>query len=108
MTLAETMIEVYRQVMAAENGPPKEVELDGRTFRVRRTRSTEVYAVDFSFGEHELTGIEQNPAKKSRWAKKAREGARIMQFLCQSQFIANVCDGRLNRYGMWKDLNLPE
>ena len=94
--------------MAAEDGPPKEVEIDGRKFRVRRTRSTEVNAVDFVYGEHEMTGIEQNPAKKSRWAKRAREGAKIMQFLCQSQFIANVCDGKMNRYGIWRDLDLPD
>ena len=108
MTLAETFLEVWQKVMDAEGGPPKEIILEGETYRVRRTRSTHVHAVDFMFGELDVTGIEQNPRKKTRWAKKAREGAKVMQFLCERQFIANVCDGVLSRYGMWKDLNLPE
>ncbi len=108
MTLAETFIEIWRQVMDSGDGPPKQVTIGGQTWRVRRTRSTQVHAVDFMFGEYDVTGIEQNPRKKTRWAKKAREGAKVMQFLCERQFIANVCDGVLNRYGIWKDLNLPE
>ena len=29
-----------------------------------------------------------------------------MQFSCQGRYVGNVCEGRLTRYGAWRDLGL--
>jgi hypothetical protein len=39
--------------------------------------------------------LEQNPETKSRWAKRAREGKKIMQFLEGGKYIAVVVDGEV-------------
>ena len=62
--------------------------------------------MDFEQGDLQLIGIEQNPRKSSRWAHLARRGKRVMQFSCQGRYIGNVCEGRLTRYGAWRDLSL--
>ena len=105
MSLAETLIEVWRQTLAEEN---KEVRLEDRAYRIKMTRSTKVRTLDFDYGEYTLTAIEQNPAKKSRWAKMAREGHKIVQFNYLGRFFANVCDAQLTRYGAWSDFGLPD
>jgi len=46
-----------------------------------------------------LRGLEQNPNTKSRWAQLAREGKKIMQFLNEGRYIANVIDGKAQFYG---------
>ena len=104
MTLSETLILAWQQVLA-EARPG--VELEGRTYAVEKTRGRRLRTVDFAFGSHPLTGIEQNPTKASRWAQMARRGKRIMQFSIQGRYIGNVCEGRLTRYGAWQDLRLP-
>ncbi len=105
MTLSETLVSVWQQVLAEER---QAVELEGERYRVGRTRSRKLCTVDFSFGEYTLTGIEQNPETGSRWALLARKGKRIMQFNYTGRYFANVCDGRLTRYPAWKDLDLPD
>ena len=46
----------------------------------------------------ELRGLEQNPETKSRWAKMAREGKKVMQFLEGGRYVAVVVDGDLKAY----------
>jgi hypothetical protein len=47
----------------------------------------------------ELHGaLEQNPNTKSRWAKLAREGQQVMQFLEGDRYIAVVVDGKIHIY----------
>lgn len=103
MTLSEAFLAVYQQVLVEEN---PEIELDGETFPVRRTRSRKLRVVDFSFGDHAFVGLEQNPDTRSRWARLAKQGKRIMQFTAETGYVANVCDGRLNRYPGWQRLRL--
>ena len=105
VTLAETLIEIWRQSLA-ESG--SEVVLGEQHSPVRRTRALGLRTVAFEFQGHALEGIEQNPEKTSRWAQLAREGKRIMQFRYRARFFANVCEGSVMRYPIWKSLGLPE
>jgi hypothetical protein len=36
-------------------------------------------------------------AEKSRWAQIARSGKRVMQFLSENRYVANVADGNMCR-----------
>jgi hypothetical protein len=49
--------------------------------------------------DHPLRGLEQNPNTNSRWAQLAREGKKVMQFLSDGRYIANIVDGKLQFYG---------
>lgn len=103
MSLSETLIAAWQQVLAEDK---KGVQLGGRTYSVGKTRGQRLRTVEFEYGELRVTGIEQNPRKSSRWAQLARRGKRVMQFASQGRYIGNVCEGRLTRYGAWKDLRL--
>jgi hypothetical protein len=46
--------------------------------------------VDFVFDRNEVRGLEQNPKTKSRWGEMARSGAKVMQFLSEGRYVANV------------------
>jgi hypothetical protein len=39
--------------------------------------------VDFVFDGNEIRGLEQNPDTRSEWAKLARSGKKVMQFLSE-------------------------
>ena len=103
MTLPETLLAVWQQVLVEEN---KAVVLEGESYRVVPTRKKKLRAVDFDCGEQRFTGIEQNPETKSRWAQMARKGQRVMQFSCQGRYVANVAEGKLTRYPAWHGLRL--
>lgn len=103
MTLAETLISVWKQVLLEGK---KEVRLGPQSYPVKQTRSRKLAAVDFEYAGVPLTGLEQNPQKSSRWAQLARKGKKIMQFSCQGRYVGNVCEGRLTRYAAWHDLRL--
>lgn len=105
MNLSESLVEVWRQAMA--EGRP-DVEVGGERFPVGRTRHQGLRTVFFRYGDFRISGIEQNPETTSRWARLAREGQRIMQFSYRRRYVANVCEGRLMRYGSWKDEGLPD
>jgi len=105
MTLAETLIVVWQQLLTEDRA---EIRLDNGAYKVKRTRSAKLKMVDFDYSEWTLTGIEQNPEKASRWAAMARKGKRIVQYKCENRFIGNVCNGRLTRYPAWKDAGLPD
>jgi hypothetical protein len=42
--------------------------------------------------------VEQNPSTNSRWAKLAREGKKVMQFLVDGRYVAGVADGNVTVY----------
>jgi hypothetical protein len=48
--------------------------------------------VDFVFDGNEIRGLEQNPQTKSRWAQLASCGKKVMQFLSEGRYVANVVD----------------
>jgi hypothetical protein len=92
----ETLISVWRQALVEDR---RTVTLEGVQYPVRRTSRSKLREVDFRFEEQTLRGLEQNPKTNSRWAKVAREGKKVMQFLSDGRYIANVVDGKLQFYG---------
>src|SRR5713101_9699272 len=92
----QTLIEVWRQTFV-ENA--KVVELGTERYPVRRTPKRGLRQVDFTFEGHEIRGLEQNPETKSRWAQLARSGKKVMQFISEGRYVANVVDGKVTRYG---------
>jgi hypothetical protein len=96
LSLEQALIEVWRQTLA-EN--VKTVELGTQHFRVRPTPKRGLRQVDFTFDGNEVRGLEQNPQTKSRWAQMARSGKKVMQFLSEGRYVANVVDGKVTFYG---------
>jgi len=90
-----TLVSVWQQTLIDKK---KTVELDGETYPVMQTAKSKLRQVDFRFEDRELRGLEQNPNTKSRWAKQAREGKHVMQFLEQGKYIAVVVDGKVHIY----------
>jgi hypothetical protein len=95
-TLEEILISVWRQALVEG---ARTVTVAGKSFPVRRTSRSRLREVDFQFEDHELRGLEQNPKTTSRWARLAREGKQVMQFLSAGRYLAVVVDGRAQFYG---------
>ena len=92
----QALVEVWRQALV-ENA--KAVKVGGESYPVRRTAKRGLRQVDFVFDGNEIRGLEQNPDTKSRWAQLARSGKKVMQFLNEGRYVANVVDGKVTRYG---------
>ena len=95
LSFEQTLIEVWRQALV-ENA--KTVELGADRFPVRRTSKRGLREIDFIFDGNEIRGLEQNPQTKSRWAQMARSGKKVMQFLIEGRYVANVVDGKVTLY----------
>lgn len=93
--LEEILIAVWRQALA---DGAKYVQIADEKYPVLATRKRGLKQVDFRFDGHELRGLEQNPDTKSRWAKMAREGKKVMQFLEHGRYVAVVVDGSMRAY----------
>src|ERR1700747_3280360 len=98
MTLSfeQALIEVWRQTFV-ENA--KVVELGSERYPVRSTPKRGLRQGDFVFEGTEIRGLEQNPHTKSRWAQMARSGKKVMQFLSEGRYVANVVNGKGTLYG---------
>src|SRR5271156_4222188 len=96
LNLEDALIEVWRQALVEEK---PEVELNGSRFPGRRTAKKHLRQIEFCVGGGGGRGIEQNPKTASRWAQLAREGHKVMQFLMQGRYFANVVDGNVMLYG---------
>ena len=105
MTLDETLIAVWHQALVEGRAA---IELGGECYPVEHTPAKKLRTVDFTYQSHRFTGIEQNPRTSSRWAELARQGKRIMQFSQAGRYVANVCEGKLTRYGTWDGMVPPE
>jgi len=92
----QTLVAVWRQVLV-ENATA--VELGGKRYSVRITPRKGLRQIDFVFDGNEIRGLEQNPDTKSQWAQLARAGNKVMQFLADGRYVANVVDGRVTLYG---------
>jgi hypothetical protein len=92
----QTLVEVWRQTLV-ENA--NFVELGKEHYPVRKTPKRGLRQVDFMFDGNEIRGLEQNPETKSRWAQMARSGKKVMQFLSEGRYVANVVDGKVTLYG---------
>src|ERR1700722_11795455 len=99
-TLEEVLFWGWRQALAE---PARAVTVGGMSFPVRKTSRSRLHEVDFHFEDRELRGLEQNPKTTSRWARLAREGKKVMQFLSAGRYIAVVVDGRVQFYGKKAD-----
>jgi NADPH-dependent ferric siderophore reductase len=94
--LDEALISIWQQTLVEQK---KIVNVGGSTYSVRRTSKHRLAQVDFAWHGVEYRGLEENPQTASRWAKLAREGAKVMQFLQAGKYIGVVADGAMKRYG---------
>jgi hypothetical protein len=94
-SLEDVLLTVYRQSLIENK---KTVTLEDQNFPVRSTAKRKLKQIDFRFDGRELRGLEQNPDTKSRWAKMARDGKRVMQFLERGKYVAVVADGKVHFY----------
>ena len=95
LSFEEALIEVWRQTLVES---ARTVELGTERFPVRKTPKRGLRQVDFVFEGNEIRGLEQNPQTKSRWAQLARSGKKVMQFLSDGGYVANVVDGKVTLY----------
>jgi hypothetical protein len=91
----DAFLSVWRQALVEEK---KIITVGDATFSVRRTTKNRLAQIDFELSGVEFRGLEQNPQTKSRWAKMAREGAKVMQFLRARRYVGVVADGVLKHY----------
>jgi hypothetical protein len=89
------LLSVWQQSLVDKK---KTAELDSETYPVRQTAKSKLKQIDFRFGGRELRALEQNPKTKSRWAKLAREGKVVMQFLENGKYVAVIVDGKVHIY----------
>lgn len=89
------LLSVWQQSLVDKK---KIVEVDGEIYSVKQTAKSKLKQIDFRSEGRELRGLEQNPNTKSRWAKLAREGKKVMQFLDAGRYIAVVADGKIQIY----------
>ena len=94
--LEEILVSVWRQVLV---DGAKYVQVGDEDYPIRETSRRRLKQVDFRFEDKELRGLEQNPDTKSRWAKMAREGKKVMQFLEVGRYVAVVVHGKMKTYG---------
>jgi hypothetical protein len=95
-SLEEILISVWQQVLVDESST---VSVCGKKFRVQSTSRSKLREVDFECDGEKLRGLEQNPSTRSNWAKLAREGKKVMQFLRDGKYVANVVNGKARFYG---------
>jgi hypothetical protein len=91
----DALLSVYRQSLVDNK---KTVTLEDQIFPVRLTAKRKLKQIDFRFDGRELRGLQQNPDTKSRWAKMAREGKKVMQFLERGKYVAVVAHGKVHLY----------
>jgi len=92
----QTLLDVWRQALVVNADV---VELGRERYLIKRTPKRRLRQVDFTFDGNEIRGVEQNPETKSRWAQMARAGKKVMQFLSEGRYVANVVDGKVTLYG---------
>ena len=95
ISFEQTLIEVWRQALV-ENADI--VALESERYPVRMTPKRRLRQVGFEFDGNQIRGLEQNPETKSRWAQMARAGKKVMQFLSDGRYVANVVDGKVTLY----------
>jgi len=91
----QTLVAVWRQALIED---AKVVALGTQRYPVRRTTKRRLRQIDFVFEGNEIRGLEQNPQTKSRWAHMARSGKKVMQFVSEGRYVANVVDGKVTLY----------
>jgi len=90
--LSDVLLDVWSQVLVHDS---KLVKLGPETFPVTTSKKKRLRRVHFEFDGNSMTGLEQNPETKSNWAKMAREGIKVMQFIEEGHYIAVVAAGKV-------------
>ena len=96
ISLEQVLIDVWRQVLVEDVNA---VVLSGKRYPVRKTSKRRLRDVEIVFEGNAILGLEQNPGTKSRWAEMARAGEKVMQFISDGRYSANVVGGKLTVYG---------
>src|ERR1700721_3199188 len=94
--LSDVLIDVWNQVLVHDS---KVVRVGSEIFPVIRSKKKRFRQVYFLSDGMSITGLEQNPDTKSNWAKMAREGIKVMQFIHDRNYIAVVAAGKITLYG---------
>ena len=92
----QALVDVWRQALV-ENADV--IQLGKERYPVRRTPKRRLRQVDFVFDGNQIRALEQNPETKSSWARMARAGKKVMQFLSKGRYVANVVEGKVTLYG---------
>ena len=94
--LSDVLIDVWSQVVVHDS---KVVKLGSETFPVIGSKKKRFPQVYFMFDGMSITGLEQNPETKSNWARMAREGIKVMQFVHDGRYIGVVAADKVTLYG---------
>jgi hypothetical protein len=97
--LDDALLSVWRQALVEGK---KRVHLQEDSYPVQHTSKNKLAQVDFDVAGQRIRGLQQNPAKASRWAALARKGAKVMQFLVAGRYIAAIADGKITHFGTRK------
>ena len=93
--LSDVLPDVWSQVLLHDS---KVVRIGSETFPVIRSKKKRFRQVYFVFDGMSITGLEQNPDTKSNWARMARDGIKVMQFIHDRKYIAVVAAGKVTLY----------
>jgi precorrin-3B methylase len=93
---SEVLIEVWRQALVDKADT---VRLGSESYKVTQSKAKRLRQVEFVFEGKTIIGIQQNPNTKSRWAKEARSGKLVMQFIEEGRYVAVVSAGKVTMYG---------
>jgi hypothetical protein len=94
--LSDVLIDVWSQVLVHDSNV---VKLGSEQFPVSTSKTKRLRQVEFTLGGKTIIGIQQNPNTKSNWAKQARSGIKVMQFIHDGRYIAVVAAGKVTLYG---------
>ena len=94
--LSDVLVDVWSQVLVHD---AKIVKLGSEQFPVSTSKTKRLRQIQFTYEGKTIIGIEQNPGTKSRWAKEARAGRMVMQFIEEGRYVAAVAAGKVTLYG---------
>jgi hypothetical protein len=95
-SLENALVAVWQQALVDEADV---VKLGSERYLVTQSKAKMLRQVIFAVDGNSIIGIEQNPKTTSRWAKTARSGKKVMQFIQDGKYVAVVADGKVTSYG---------
>jgi hypothetical protein len=94
--LSKTLIAIWQQALVDKSDF---VKLDSRRYPVVILKAKHLRQVTLEWEGQSIIGIEQNSNTTSRWAEMARSGTKVMQFIVEGRYAANVAGGKVTLYG---------
>jgi hypothetical protein len=94
--LSNVLLDVWSQVLLHDSNV---VKLGSARYPVSTSKKKRLRQVEFNFNGRTIIGIQQNPDTKSNWAKLARSGKKVMQFIQDGRYLAVVAAGKVTLYG---------